>query len=214
MLCAMDATASATTTAMPDTERPDQPGLLVIVSGPSGVGKSSITHELVRRLDANLIVSMTTRPMGPRDIDGQDYVFINEREFRDLVKLGQMLEYAQVYDNLYGTPKEPVEQAIADGETVILEIDVKGAQQIKQQMPHAVGIFIEPPSEADLLNRLRERKREDEATIQKRFQRASDEMQLAHDLGIYKYTVINDRLDQAIERAVELIEGELDERRG
>ena len=199
---------------MPDIERPDQPGLLVIVSGPSGVGKSSITHELVRRLDANLIVSMTTRPMGPRDIDGQDYVFVNEREFRDLVKLGQMLEYAQVYDNLYGTPKEPVEQAIADGETVILEIDVKGAQQIKQQMPHAVGIFIEPPSEADLLSRLRERKREDEATIQKRFQRASDEMQLAHDLGIYKYTVINDRLDQAIERAIELIEGELEEQRG
>lgn len=198
---------------MPETDRSEQPGLVVIVSGPSGVGKSSITHELVRRLGADLIVSMTTRPMGPHDIDGQDYVFVNEREFKDLVKLGQMLEYAQVYDNLYGTPAEPVEQALARGETVILEIDVHGAEQVKQKMPDAVGIFIEPPSEDDLLVRLRERKREDEATIQKRFSRARDEMRRAHELGIYKHTVINDQLDEAIEEAVRLIEEEIDERR-
>ena len=103
--------ASTTRPVMSDQDDPDQPGLLVIVSGPSGVGKSSITHELVRRLDAYMSVSMTTRPMGPTDIDGQDYHFVNEPEFRDLVKLGQMLEYAQVYDNLYGTPAEPVEAA-------------------------------------------------------------------------------------------------------
>lgn len=186
------------------------PGLLVIVSGPSGVGKSTITHELVRRLDAFMSVSMTTRPMGPHDVDGQDYDFVNEREFKDLVKLGQMLEYAQVYDNWYGTPAEPVEQALAEGHTVILEIDVKGAQQVKARMPEAVGIFIEPPSEADLLERLRTRKREDEATIQKRFSRAREEMKLAHELGIYKHTVINDELDHAIEQAVSLIEGELE----
>lgn len=194
---------------MSDTQHAEHPGLLVIVSGPSGVGKSSITHELVRQLGAFLSVSMTTRPMRPQDIDGQDYRFVNEREFKDLVKLSQMLEYAQVYDNWYGTPAEPVAQALAQGHTVILEIDVKGAQQVKQRIPEAVGIFIEPPSEEDLLIRLKGRKSEDEATIQKRFSRARDEMQLAHELGIYQYTVINDRLDQAIEQAVRLIEDEV-----
>ncbi len=198
---------------MPDAHGKENHGLLVIVSGPSGVGKSSITHELVRRLKANLIVSMTTRPMGPRDIDGQQYHFVSEREFKDLVKLGQMLEYAQVYDNWYGTPAEAVEEALAEGQTVILEIDVKGAQQVKARRPEAIGIFIEPPSEADLLARLHERKREDEATIQKRYSRARGEMKLAHELGIYKYTVINDRLDEAIEEAVRLIESELAKQR-
>lgn len=207
------ATAWTTSLDMPDFAPSNHPGLLVIVSGPSGVGKSSITHELVRRLGAYLSVSMTTRPMGPHDIDGQDYYFVNEREFKDLVKLGQMLEYAQVYDNWYGTPAEPVADALEAGQTVILEIDVKGAAQVKQRMPEAVGIFIEPPSEVDLLARLHERKREDEATIQKRFSRARDEMQMAHELGIYKHTVINDRLDEAIEEAVRLIEGELAVRR-
>lgn len=184
-------------------------GLLVIVSGPSGVGKSTIVNAMVDRLDAVLSLSMTTRPMGPNDIDGEHYHFVNEREFRDLVKLGQMLEYAQVYDNLYGTPAEPVEAALAAGEVVILEIDVQGANQVKRRMPDAIGILIEPPSDDVLLQRLRSRKREDEATIQKRFSRARDEIQLAHDLGIYKYTVVNDYLEKAIDQAVALVEGEL-----
>lgn len=193
---------------MPDTSAPEQPGLLLIISGPSGVGKSTIVNELVERLGAVLSVSMTTRPMGPSDVDGEHYMFVNEREFRDLVKLGQMLEYAQVYDNLYGTPAAPVEEALAAGQTVILEIDVKGANAVKQQLPQAVGILIEPPSDEVLLARLRARKREDEATIQKRYSHAREEIQLAHDLGIYKYIVINDDLDQAIEQAVEMIHGE------
>ena len=193
---------------MPDDRPSEQPGLLVIVSGPSGVGKSTIVNALVDRLDAVLSISMTTRPMGPNDIDGEHYMFVNEREFRDLVKVGQMLEYAQVYDNLYGTPAEPVEEALAAGETVILEIDVQGANTVKQRLPEAVGILIEPPSDEVLLERLRARKREDETIIQKRFSRARDEIQLARDLGIYKYTVVNDRLEEAIHQAVELIESE------
>ena len=193
---------------MPDANTHPQ-GLLLIVSGPSGVGKSTIVNAMVDRLDAVLSVSMTTRPMGPNDIDGEHYVFVNEKEFRDLVKLGQMLEYAQVYDNYYGTPAEPVEQALQAGETVILEIDVQGANQVKQRMPQAVCILIEPPSDEVLLERLRARKREDEATIQKRFSRARDEIALAKDLGIYKYSVTNDRLDRAIDEAVAIVESEL-----
>lgn len=192
---------------MPEANTTKQ-GLLVIVSGPSGVGKSTIVNAMVDRLDAMLSLSMTTRPMGPTDIDGEHYVFVNEKTFRDLVKLGQMLEYAQVYDNLYGTPAEPVEEALAAGETVILEIDVQGANQVKQRMPNAVGILIEPPSDEVLLDRLRARKREDEATIQKRFGRARDEIKLARDLGIYKYTVVNDQLDAAIDQAVAYVRQE------
>ena len=192
---------------MPESNAPKQ-GLLIIVSGPSGVGKSTIVNAMVDRLDAVLSVSMTTRPMGPKDIDGEHYVFVNEKEFRDLVKIGQMLEYAQVYDNLYGTPAEPVEEALAAGETVILEIDVQGAKQVKHRMPDAIGILIEPPSDEVLLDRLRARKREDEATIQKRFSRARDEIRLAHDLGIYQYTVVNDQLDTAIDQAVACVQQE------
>lgn len=197
---------------MPNAMTNNPQGLLVIVSGPSGVGKSTIVNAMVDRLDAMLSVSMTTRPMGPSDIDGEHYVFVNEKEFRDLVKLGQMLEYAQVYDNYYGTPAEPVEQALAQGETVILEIDVQGANQVKQRMPEAIGILIEPPSDTVLLERLRARKREDEAVIQKRFAKARDEIQFAHDLGIYQHSVVNDQLGQAIDEAVALVQDHLGRR--
>jgi guanylate kinase len=193
---------------MPETPLNDH-GQLIVVSGPSGVGKSTIVNAMVDRLDAVLSISMTTRPMGPTDIDGEHYSFVREKEFRDLVKLGQMLEYAQVYDNYYGTPAEPVEAALADGEIVILEIDAQGFNQVKQRLPDAIGIFIEPPSDDVLLQRLRARKREDEATIQKRFSRARDEIQFARDLGIYKYTVVNDNLADAIDEAVAIVESEL-----
>ena len=198
---------------MLDVNAPSQ-GLLVIVSGPSGVGKSTIVNAMVDRLDAFLSLSMTTRPMGPKDIDGEHYLFVNEREFKNQVKLGQMLEYAQVYDNLYGTPAEPIEQALAAGEIVILEIDVQGAHQVKQRMPEAIGILIEPPSDEVLLARLRARKREDETIIQKRFSKAQEEIRRAHDLGIYKYSVVNDQLDSAIDRAVEIVEQELMAKQG
>lgn len=189
-------------------------GLLVIVSGPSGAGKSTIVNAMVDRLDAWLSISMTTRPMGPKDIDGEHYDFVSEHEFKEQVKLGQMLEYEQVYDNFYGTPAEPVYEALEQGEIVILEIEVKGTNQVMQRFPDAVGILIEPPSDDALLDRLRARKREDEATIQKRFSKATEEIKLAHDLGIYKYSVVNDQLEWAIDRAVEIVEGELAAKQG
>jgi len=181
------------------------PGLLVILSGPSGVGKSTITQAICEELDAMLSVSMTTRPITPQDVEGEDYFFVSEREFKDQVKLGQMLEYAQVFDNFYGTPREPVVEALEAGAIVLLEIDVQGAVQVKRNLPEAFAIFIEPPSEEVLLERLRNRKREDEATIQKRFSRARHEIAEAHNLGIYDQTIVNDDLSIAIREAVEAI---------
>lgn len=192
---------------MPESN-PTNQGLLVIVSGPSGVGKSTIVNAMVDRLDAVLSLSMTTRPMGPNDINGEHYEFVQEHEFRDLVKLGGMLEYAQVYDNYYGTPAEPVEAALAAGETVILEIDPQGANQVKKRMPQAICILVEPPNDAVLLQRLRDRKREDEEIIQKRFSRARDEIRWARELGIYKHTIVNDQLEDAIDQAVALVQQE------
>lgn len=192
---------------------PGSAGLLVFVSGPSGAGKTTITKAIRQRIDVCFSVSLTTRPLSAEDTDGEDYVFVSEREFKDQVKLGQFLEWAQVHDNFYGTPRGPVEEAIAAGEIVLLEIDVQGARQIKQNLPESVGIFVEPPSEEELLARLRARKREDEATIQKRFRRAQDEMELAHTLGIYDLTVVNCDLEQAIGQAIGFIRAQLATRR-
>ncbi len=196
-----------------DNADPTGPGLLVFVSGPSGAGKTTITKAIRQRMDVCFSVSLTTRPLSAEDTDGEDYVFVSEREFKDQVKLGQFLEWAQVHDNFYGTPREPVEDAIADGEVVLLEIDVQGARQIKQNLPDAVGIFVEPPSEEELLARLRARKREDEETIQKRFQRAKSEIEQAHALGIYDLTIVNCDLERAIEEALAFIKLQLAERR-
>lgn len=196
-----------------DDDLPAGSGLLVFVSGPSGAGKTTITKAIRQRMDVCFSVSLTTRPLSAEDTDGEDYLFVSEREFKDQVKLGQFLEWAQVHDNFYGTPREPVEDAIAAGEVVLLEIDVQGARQIKQNLPDAVGIFVEPPSEEELLARLRARKREDEQTIQKRFQRAKAEMELAHALGIYDLTVVNCDLERAIDEAMAFIRTQLAERR-
>lgn len=195
-----------------NTDAPTAPGLLVFLSGPSGAGKTTITKAILQRLDVCFSVSLTTRPLSTEDTDGEDYLFVSEREFKDQVKLGQLLEWAQVHDNFYGTPREPVEQAIAEGEVVLLEIDVQGARQVKRNLPDAVGIFVEPPSEEELLARLRARKREDEATIQKRFQRATDEIAQAHASGIYDLTIVNRDLGEAIEQAVAFIQQELAKR--
>ena len=171
------------------TPPPVKPGLLVFVSGPSGAGKTTITKAVRAQMDVCFSVSLTTRPLSAEDTDGEDYIFVSERDFKEQVKLDQFLEWAQVHDNFYGTPRGPVVDAVAAGQVVLLEIDVQGARQIKQSLPDAVGIFVEPPSEDELLARLRARKREGEDAIQRRFKRAKAEMDLAHELGIYDLTI-------------------------
>lgn len=187
---------------------PNPPGMLVIISGPSGVGKSTITNEVLDELDAVLSISMTTRPPAKTDVEGEHYYFVDEPTFRAAAERGELLEWAEVFGNLYGTPRGPVSERLAEGRIVILEIDVDGAEQVKAKMPEAFAIFIEAPGEEVLLHRLHTRKREDEATIRRRFAAAKDEIARAHRGGVYSAFLINDDLDRAVNEAVALIRAE------
>ena len=187
---------------------------MLIISGPSGVGKTTITHEVERRLGGRFSVSMTTRPQTADDTEGEDYYFVDAAEFRRAREAGELLEWAKVFENHYGTPRGPVEEALARGELMILEIDVVGAGEVKRNMPDAETIFVLPPSEATLLERLRTRRREDEATIQRRFSRAKDEISLARSSGTYRHFVVNDELERAVEEAVSIVRAAMAARAG
>ncbi|MEM6855249.1 MAG: guanylate kinase, partial [Planctomycetota bacterium] len=144
-------------------------GFLLIISGPSGVGKSTLTNALLQNLDADLSISMTTRPRSKSDVDGEHYYFVDVPTFEQNIIDQQFLEHAVYNGNYYGTPRKYVQEKLNRGRVVILEIDVEGARQIKSVMDDSFAIFIKPPSEDALINRLRGRQREDEETIQKRF---------------------------------------------
>jgi len=180
-------------------------GKVVIISGPSGVGKSTICRELVKRLDnAYLSVSVTTRPRAATETEGRDYRFVSEQQFRDMISAGALLEYAEVFGHLYGTPREPVETALAQGKTVILEIDVKGGRQVKLIWPDAIMIFILPPSQRDLVERMRNRGREDSQTAELRLDEAGSEIAAAWQY--YEHMVINDNLEQAVNEVLEIVQ--------
>ena len=180
-------------------------GTLIVLSGPSGVGKSTIKDEVIGRLGAWFSVSMTTRPKTEADTEGVDYFFVTPERFREAIHGGAMLEWEEVYDDrFYGTPREPVESRLAGGGDVILEVDVKGGTQVKAVISEALMIFIDPPDEASLLKRLRDRGREDEQEIQKRFAEAKREIEQAHSTGVYEHFVVNDDLSRAID-AVETV---------
>ncbi len=184
-------------------------GLLLIISGPSGVGKTTITHHVEKRLNGIFSVSMTTRPMTAADKDGYDYVFVDEETFKAAAKRGDMLEWAEVFGNYYGTPRRPVDLALAAGRLVILEIDVAGAEQVKANLPQSLAVFVLPPSEEELLSRLRRRNREGEAVIQRRFAKAKTEIARAKASGVYDHFITNDTLEHAIEEAVSLVAARL-----
>ena len=188
-------------------------GLLLIISGPSGVGKTTITHRVRVRLNAVFSISMTTRPITGEDTDGVDYHFVDETKFKRYRDAGKLLEWAKVFGNYYGTPCRPVEKSLAEGRLMILEIDVEGAIQIKKNMADSFALFIEPPSEDVLLQRLRRRQREDEQTIRGRFARAKHEIDRARECEVYDDFIVNDDLDIAVDQAVQAIADELERRR-
>jgi len=186
------------------SETKNTQGRIVIVSGPSGVGKSTICQQIVERLDdVYLSISATTRPKNESEVDGENYWFISKEEFRKRIEKGVLLEHAEVFGNLYGTPKEKVEDAVQAGKTVILEIDVQGAKQIKAIFPDAVMIFVLPPSEKALAQRMNHRDRDDDDAAEERLDGASAEIAAAWQY--YKHMVINDDLQQAVNECVQII---------
>ena len=189
-------------------------GVLLVISGPSGVGKTTITHHVETVLGGVFSVSLTTRPITPNDKEGRDYYFVDRPTFERARDRGELLEWAEVFGNLYGTPRGPVDAATAAGKLVILEIDVEGAVQVKRAMPECFALFVLPPSLEELLRRLRGRGREDEATIQRRYAKAKSEIIRAWDCGVYDQFIVNRDLDHAVKEAVSLVDAEMQQRKG
>ena len=178
-------------------------GLLVVISGPSGAGKGTICMQLLMEMSfLKVSVSATTRKPREGEKDGIDYFFIEEEEFLKRVKNNEFLEYAKVYGNYYGTPKEEVFKQLKAGKDIILEIDIQGALQVKKNYPMGVFIFILPPSLTELKNRIEGRGTDSKEVILRRMESAYEELNYAFQ---YDYVVVNDRVDIATEKIKHII---------
>lgn len=190
-------------------------GLMYVLSSPSGAGKTTITRELLNNNeDVTISISATTRQRRGGEVDGKDYFFVSTDEFRTMVENGEMLEHAKVFNNYYGTPRGPVEEALQSGKDVIFDIDWQGTQKLAEiARDDLVTVFILPPSRSELEKRLRtraEKTLESEEQIQGRMSKASDEM--SHYLE-YDYVIVNTDIDEAIKKAQLILEGERLKRR-
>lgn len=179
---------------------PPRQGLLIVLVGPSGVGKSTISRRLAQEMDVAYIVSVTTRPKQPgEEAKGKVYEHIDKAEFFRRLDSDQYLEYAQVYGDYYATPKQPALDYLTEGRDVLLEIDVQGALQVRHHYPDALTIFILPPGEQALLKRLTERGRDSPEEINKRFRAARREVHMAKGSGAFDHMVVNDDLEKAVQ---------------
>jgi guanylate kinase len=170
-------------------------GLLLVISGPSGAGKGTIVKALQRAIPSlHLSISATTRLPRCGEVDGVDYYFLERDTFNIMIEEGQLLEWAEVYGNYYGTPRQYVQDVLEQGKDVILEIDIQGALQVKEKLPEAVLLFIAPPSKEELQMRLFGRKSDSREEIEKRLKCMAGEMKLA---GGYDYFVVNDSINRA-----------------
>lgn len=178
-------------------------GMLVLFSGPSGVGKDTVLDVVLKKdLSLQKSISFTTRGIRDDEVDGKDYYFISTDEFKNMIDNGNVLEFAQYGENLYGTPKAPIDKWLSEGKTVILKIEVQGASAIKKLYPEAIGIFVLPPSMDELEKRLRYRATEDEKGIQKRLEIAKDEIKRSSD---YDFVVINDDLEKTSDDVLKIV---------
>ena len=180
-------------------------GKLVVITGPSGVGKSTVVQEVLERTGARFSVSATTRPPRSGETHDRDYHFIDKDSFDAMVEHGEMLEWAEVYSRCYGTPASPVLEAIEAGQTIVLDIDLQGAQQVHKKLPDADFILILPPSDEALAERLRGRATENQQELDKRLSLAREEIIAAEASGLYNYHVVNDDLEQTIRRVVDIV---------
>ena len=173
-----------------------QPGRLIVIAGPGGVGKSTIVAELRRRIPLHFSVSATTRDPRPAEVHGFHYRFVTRPEFRRLIDAGDLLEWAEFNGNYYGTPRDAVVAGLEDGRDVLLEIEVQGAAQIRQAMPEATMIFLAPPSTEALRRRLLDRADTSEADIEAKLRIAQAELAAAPEL--FDHIVVNDDRERAV----------------
>lgn len=183
-----------------------EPGLLIVISGPSGVGKDTILRRLFQLApQLKYSVSYTTRPPRAGEVDGQSYTFVTEDEFKRLIEAKEFLEWAKVYDHYYGTSRKRVEDALARGEDIILKIDVQGATFVKKRKPDGLFIFITPPSTEELLQRLTGRNTESPGALELRQREALVELGLAKD---YEHVVCNRDVEESAREILALIAAE------
>ncbi|MBP6057339.1 MAG: guanylate kinase [Nitrosomonas sp.] len=181
-------------------------GCLFVISAPSGAGKTSLVKALVHSdLDLSLSISHTTRPPRSEEVNGRDYHFVNKDTFQKMLVNGEFLENAEVYGNYYGTSQKWINEAVAHGQDILLEIDCQGAKQVRQIFPQSVGIFILPPSADALATRLKTRAQDNSAVIQMRLAAAREE--ISH-VGEFDYVIINNRLEDALNELICVIKAE------
>lgn len=180
-------------------------GMLLVVSGPSGVGKGTVSRPLDADESFRYSVSCTTRAPRPGEVDGREYRFIGEEQFRQMIEEGEFLEYAEVHGNLYGTPRGPVAEALDRGLNMRLEIDTQGALQVMERMPDCVSVFILPPSYAELRRRLEGRGTETREVVECRLANARQEIALC---GRYRYLIVNNVAEEASLALMSIIRAE------
>lgn len=195
------------TSAGHGTDGVERRGLMFVLSSPSGAGKTTLSRLLIDRMTGlRMSVSATTRAMRPGEVDGRDYLFVDKARFDSMVKGNELLEWATVFDNSYGTPRAPVEAALSSGQDVLFDIDWQGTQQLREKArADVVSVFILPPSAADLEKRLHSRAQDSDEVIRKRMSRASHEM--SH-WAEYDYIVINHDVDQAFAEVQSILKAE------
>lgn len=182
-------------------------GVLIVLSGPSGVGKGTVRKALFEEpdIDFTYSISMTTRQPRNGEVDGEDYFFVNRNEFEENITAGNMLEYAEYVGNYYGTPKSFIDNTLASGHDVFLEIDVQGALQVKEKMPEGAYIFLTPPDLQALKERLVGRGTDDPEIIDRRVAAASSEIRM---MANYDYAVVNDEVQFAVQRIKDIVKVE------
>ncbi|MGD9614256.1 MAG: guanylate kinase [Alphaproteobacteria bacterium] len=182
-------------------------GLLLVLSSPSGAGKTTITRRLLERDPAlSLSVSVTTRPPRPSEVDGRDYIFIEPARFAQMVAAGELLEYATVFGNSYGTPRRPIEAALAAGRDIVTDIDWQGTQQLSQAMPEdLVKVFVLPPSIAALRERLQRRAQDSAEIVAARMAKSAEEMSHWPE---YEYVIVNRDIDESVAEVAAIVTAE------